>query len=769
MSFKDLLHELPTVTAFKYAAAENPDQTQFEQDFSRIGYAFLKDKAAPLLQYLVGFETVERDEDGSRAVGIFGFKLNEKFYYVPTFFANGQIRGMDILFDKDENRMMPLTEDWVNMVVNKQPVQLGEASPQDIMKTVHRPNFMSIKRPPQYMKYSSVTCSIPHGEMIKLAFDAWNAICKSVADMLEKDAAFRGMYENALRKIAGEDLVFEKKGALTDYLATKGGPEAVGRLMQTIITNTDFLKAASEFYSLPDDLFVTTFDKKLEKVAAKSRITVTSKVTEYTPKGDRAKIVRDGFAVQDARTADEKSELFDVSMAEHLTNPTESGTYNVVMCDGKTMKVYVLMSRDFGPGDTTMIDPKKRFSYQGQKRTIFVVDDKQEDGKAIYEAAESLSSMKVGNRYILVDDNGNAGPTIDLRSVVAENGKPTKLIGYVEYRPAGREYGRTSYSGAMCSIGTDGVVISDRKGFNITRSGEMLVVPSSYKAIKLWSYDREQEHNVTDDALRQGFKPGMLESLMTNFRKNANVHDIRVYSNDGLEFRIGLDYTDEPRPLGFKSAMVRLITRYGLDEEDARTMLKEAALRRKSLRLVKLGQLVGEPTVGVSMPPPPDPIWGVDDYTGIPMQEDRGPDTVLGKTVGQPQRLNTLQQGFNMYQGPGDNGPSTVGQSPVDVANMASRSGQKNVFDHSTVAGLVKLDDSSAVIDTFIPQFIDTLDKIGRVLFLFYWKNEDFIDRFGEDNLQEMEDTIRGVFKSFGSLILDLQEKAVGSGDNEVR
>ena len=53
------------------------------------------------------------------------------------------------------------------------------------------------------------------------------------------------------------------------------------------------------------------------------------------------------------------------------------------------------------------------------------------------------------------------------------------------------------------------------------------------------------------------------------------------------------------------------------------------------------------------------------------------------------------------------------------------------------------------------------LDRLGRILFIFYWKNEDFAERYGEEDLAEMEDMLRGVFKSYGDLVLKLKEKSV--------
>ena len=55
--FTDILAEIPA-SVEKFAAIESPDRQQVEEDFGRLAFAFLRDRAAPLLPYLVGFEVV---------------------------------------------------------------------------------------------------------------------------------------------------------------------------------------------------------------------------------------------------------------------------------------------------------------------------------------------------------------------------------------------------------------------------------------------------------------------------------------------------------------------------------------------------------------------------------------------------------------------------------------------------------------------------------------------------------------------------------------
>ena len=87
--------------------------------------------------------------------------------------------------------------------------------------------------------------------------------------------------------------------------------------------------------------------------------------------------------------------------------------------------------------------------------------------------------------------------------------------------------------------------------------------------------------------------------------------------------------------------------------------------------------------------------------------------------------------------------------------------GQQQVFDHASVGGLAGTSDSSAMVDTFIPTWIESLDKLGRTLFLFYWKNEEFAERYGSDDIADLEDKLRNVYQKFGELVYELKNKTI--------
>ena len=98
--------------------------------------------------------------------------------------------------------------------------------------------------------------------------------------------------------------------------------------------------------------------------------------------------------------------------------------------------------------------------------------------------------------------------------------------------------------------------------------------------------------------------------------------------------------------------------------------------------------------------------------------------------------------------------------SPDQIAQFASSNNLPNVFEHGLVGSLVKVYDSVSMIDKYLPDMESAIDRLGRILFLFYWKPRDFEDAYGTDDMANLENQLLSNFKSFGALVLDLIKKS---------
>ena len=97
----------------------------------------------------------------------------------------------------------------------------------------------------------------------------------------------------------------------------------------------------------------------------------------------------------------------------------------------------------------------------------------------------------------------------------------------------------------------------------------------------------------------------------------------------------------------------------------------------------------------------------------------------------------------------------------MEMGQQASQTGQKDVFDTAMLGSLLKTVRQESIVDRFLGDLMKALDRLGRILFLFYYRNEEFIDRYGKSDAPELEDTIRNAFEMLGDLILFLKAKTV--------
>ena len=760
---------------------EAPDQGQLEQDFARLAYMFLQDRASGLLKYLLGFEVVNRDDDGARAVGIFGFKIGHEYYYVPAFFLNNQIKGVDILFSKRTNMFMPLTEDWVNFIINRQTIELGGGTNvDDIQRHFESPNFNFIASPPVGgAKWGSAEPVQKRtvGSSVDDTFDTWNVMRSWTAEHLEKDAEFQKAFGGFIAALTKDALPFEKTAAdspLIRYLEQTGGPGSVVRLLNGISKDVKFANAALTFYPDVKSLAITAFSTALAPVKKASKIEVVTSVGELCESDteDKKRLVRDGFTIKDKRKDDEKTEVLNIDYIKRFSNPSKSGTYQVLLRGGSTTKAWVLMPEgQTGNRYAVVIEQDKRLHHVAEPEAIFVRDgeadqgdvkDKKDEPPSPYGKAVALIDMELDTPYVLLNQNGDTTRPFEVSSTVAEDGKRVRVR--VRW-PYCDKIKRPSYIhdfGNKCDhrMGElkdyDYFEFSDHPGQKLNVSGaDTVVVPSNWKALKL--YDGAQDDYEKRRALEDSFKLGTLNDVEAALVKNS-FHRLTVASDDGLEFYFRVDDAQPTRPVAYKAAMVSLVSQYGLPVKAAEDMIGEATTTFKSRRLVKAAQYQS-PMVGVSMPYPQEPPPSIDPYNGVPIYQENEQE-MRGTMMGVPPKPQPGQYGMNL------GGEADMDVNAMRLAEQAAQGGQKQIFDHAAIGGLSKTYDTGAVIDSYVPEMMKALDRIGRLIFLFYWKNEDFSERYGSNDMPEMEDLLRNVFKSFGEMVLKLRRKAIGSEDS---
>lgn len=741
------------------------DDTQFEQDFSKIAFSFIQDKAPGLMKYLLGFETVDRDEDGSRAVGIFGFKVGNDYYYVPAFFLNNQVKGVDMILNKRTNSFVPLTEEWVDEITRRQHVELGSSAPEGVENDFEDPDFDFLQHPDNgplsghNVKFSEVA-------VWSLA-DAWEQMKLATKEAAKSDPEFNEAWAGFVGAVTGKPS--EKRAESADlikgYIRSIGGPKA---MLSTLgaLENFKYAEAAMRFYNGLDAFMTTDFDKDCYLVRKEAEAAeVKVRFTTSTRNDDEARnVVEDGFTVIDKRKDDEKSIAYTTEFAKSMSTPDGTGIYDVLMPGGDFERGYVLTKEPLAADDRIGIDPDCVDTYKpktglvyfpGDKRRTYNVDlskvfVKTDGGIAEkpYDKAKDVGDIEQGSSILLVGpDNTYIGP-VDVQTF--EGGKDR----------------RPSFHAGIDSDGCWGLTTVEFADFNgrPKASGNVLTIPADWKFLELYKRPEKKDsqtwHDYDANVKSEYVETGSSIDLFNSLTKNAH-HFLHVNHKDG-KFRFELDDRQYTEPVGYKQASIDLVTRLGLGYDQAKRMLKVAERTGGDSYIVKFAQMVG-----VNMPQPGMPDASVDPYTGMPVYPMPYVDETQGQMTGVPEGVYENVPGENVGGELSQEQELPIDQEAQMLAQQAAELGQKNVFDQATVGGLSKVYDTGSVIDSYIPQFMESLDRLGRVIFLYYWKHDDFITRYGTEDVVEMEDLLRSAFKTMGKLTIELKRRGITGDGSE--
>ena len=792
------------------SAQAQSDDTQFENDFSNLAFTFIQDRAPALMSYILGFETVDRSDDGTKAVGIFGFKIDDDYYYVPAFFLNNQVKGIESILSKRTNSFIPLTEEWVNFIINRKATQLGESVDEKNSDEFENPTFEFLQHPTAgngltgpYMKQGeskdapSWNGGLKYFGVEKRAgaevpwnlSEAWAVMRYRVVEGLQKDEEFRKAAAGLHGAFVGNHSIFKSasaKSPVHDYLSKFGGPVAAKCLVDGIRTNVKLANAVFEFYSDPVEIAPEKYDKSCHAVkmaqeaivAANPPILFTDKASDEDSARD---VLEDGFTVVDKRDDEHSSTTISRDYEKMFGNPDTPGVYDVLCQGGSKHEAYVLSVDGASKNGYAVYFPDIGKLIMAGASSVVVVGDRKKTSKAIYDDASDLGSMSRNHSYLIVGPNGVTLGKFRLDGSRHEKDSRVVLDGYLDsYLPYNRDKGLTSTSQYAEDSWTPSPTRFEIGEFvgSPKRHGSTLVIPSNWKAIEVKSespecYDccecccdsgsgveetEEERKKREEKANERRRELASLDDLDFELRKSAAYTlDVRSGS-DGFEYRFdGHAYSV---PMTYKRASVDLVTRLGLRYPEAKKLLKSAEKSGEAHCIVKMGQFVGV-TPGM----PPDQSAGVDPYTGVPMYATPYQTATQMPFEGVDQIPPGNIQGENLG---GDTSMSQEAQfdpEAAELANNAAQSGQKDVFDKAAIGGLAKVYDTGAVIDSYLPEFMQAIDRLGRVMFLYYWKHDDFVERYGTDTIVEMEDVLRSTFKQLGKLTLDLRNKAAGQGD----
>ena len=102
----------------KRASMTATSDLDIEKAFSDQASGFVENKVGDLMkdEYRIGFEVVKKNEDNTRMVGVFAFKIDTDLVFAPVFFLNGEIKG-PLLYRTSNRMFVPATKEWAAYLI----------------------------------------------------------------------------------------------------------------------------------------------------------------------------------------------------------------------------------------------------------------------------------------------------------------------------------------------------------------------------------------------------------------------------------------------------------------------------------------------------------------------------------------------------------------------------------------------------------------------------------------------------------------------------
>jgi hypothetical protein len=726
----------------KHASQVVSDDNQVERAFMDQAYQFLANKGGALMKdpYRLGFEIVHKNDTNTRMVGIFAFRVGDNLYYVPVFFLNGEIKGTDLLYRHDSKTFVPFEDQWIRFIINKATRDMGTGiAPGGKNRSSKDIDLESIAYPPGTYKSASVA---------------------EYASDLMKSASAPG-------------------SILKNFILEDGGFQAINTLATLLDSHFKF---ASEFTSripeecwMPSEMADKMHQIKQAEEARKPRpvlVLATGDVSQlgHVPMDKRAAAVeqmsKHGYNLWDDRDSGDAKTTNPVyrTMEEHISEVTEEpGVWDILMQDGSMMEAFVAPINAANVGDN--IDgglhgkPIAPYRCEFGAAPVHVVTSKGDTYNSVTglfgalkkpqtESIEDLDEkMSKGKAYRIFD--AEAGTLSDVIYCTSKSTKAGVDI-YKVHSEYGREFTiRRNIDARENSIA--GGILGRHSYFikvNVENREESEHSPGCYS----FTIPRPDKHlgsgaTLKDWCLDMGVKEASLHShgygdfhLRHGFRDQSNILSrVEMAIKMATECRINAVTVEELLDAAEENGSVEFM--YG-DPETAKSAAMTRLTRDPNFttsRDARFGVDVEEPQVEV-------------------LESETDQDDLVQQRVGD---AFDPSGGFGaQFDGNGLPRDVLMSSSPEQLTQLAQSEQVPQIFEHGVVGTLVQTFDSVSMINKYLPDMEQALDKLGRILFLLYWKPRDFEDAYGADDMANLENQILSNFRSFGELVLELLKKS---------
>ena len=693
-----------------------------EKNLSEIAFASLAEKTPALMDYYLGFDLVEKNDEGTRACGIMGFKIGKQLVYVPIFFLNGKIKGTEVMYLKNSDVFVNNTEQWVNYVIGQSQGDTGEG-----------------KEPSKNHPEA--------GEVAKAL-----ALFSRPPASATKTASIEDYSLSTVENFIDKDLLNQPLTmGLVDFIK-KAGSEHFKKIAE-VLSQEDVWKCVTRIYD-PSELMVkfeetkqasapeVVEDKSVRIIRIEDSV-MDDKIASILSPDEKGQIFVDGYIIKNAVEGDEATKTYIEDEKDSFQEVTESGLYNVLNRAGDLIEAFVLVgpvsidavNTSRGGSTGKLIIAKGSKNFFGTKGEVFYrtvreskkVTDKS-DRDLLTDGGKGFDSLSVDKTYVLVGDDFSVYGPFEVRDKSREGGRTTVVV-------------RQAYCGCCCGGGYETINLRSIKleKAKIDRAGNTVYVPDTYKFIEVKESGYYMEDDETD------VRPGDFATVVDALSSKGGLKAIFEKSNNDLVASVEdktASFTNRGDFVFYLCDTMRL------------PLVTSEKIASKLIDGGRSFQAVFMPKVAGSSPDVIDPntAYGAT-RDGTPMETEGTYNQQM--IPPNPPQIPATDPSFGSWDQPSS--------EDMGLLERASNSNSREVFDPAMIGILVRTTRAESIVQEYIPEFVDNLDRMIRLLLLFYWHNAEFADSYGIDEMADFEDLLQSTIKTTGKTILFLKQKSVES------
>ncbi len=486
------------------------------------------------------------------------------------------------------------------------------------------------------------------------------------------------------------------------------GKDSFDALINKMANEADLTNTIFEHYS-PEALretakIIDSMPKQASEAPVFNKVAYITdkKYAKYLDESEKETLMTKGYVFKEAR--EDTSEVYvkkDIKDGStRFSNPDKAGLYDVLQSDGKLKELFILFPKQaplHAHYDEPFAGESGSITERLRAKTCYVIDPKSPSKYFEVKTQDILGNYKKSPVEVSKKGNGNITEASLDKRTLVESYRRDELL-LVDKK--GGSVNVPKYGGELR------YKFTDNDGILTIRRGTLLI-PNQVIYFTL------NEKGQTAAALRLGD----LNTFVGEIEKAANLSNLKIYK-DSEGYVITSNKSVGDTVLRKNAAMRSLIFDHGIHLDKATHLLDlpNDGRAHHNRYMIK--------------------------YAGI-----QSPDNGLG--------------GLSAQESPNTQEERELRPEALDAVTNAANTGLKEVIDTSILSSLAGTSRSLEKISDYLGDLIKAMDRVGKILFLYYWHGEEFIDQFGKTEVADLETKLQDVFNSTGDLVLFLKEKSV--------